>query len=33
MGYSPRYNVVVVSSVQQGDSVVHIYVFSDSFPL
>ena len=27
------YNVVIVSGVQQSDSVIYIYSFSDSFPL
>ena len=27
------YNVVLVSGVPQSDSVIHIYSFSDSFPL
>ena len=26
------YNVVLVSSVQQRDSIIHIYSFPDSFP-
>lgn len=27
------YNVVLVSGVRHGGSVIHIYYFSDSFPL
>ena len=27
------YNVVLISAVQQSDSVIHIYSLSDSFPL
>ena len=35
IGVQLIYNVVLVSSVQQSDSVIHIYMhsFSDSFPL
>ena len=33
MKYKLIYNITLVSSVQQGDSVIYVYLFSDYFPL